>query len=54
VLSGLSQLLLLKKVRESLAGRCIIIDLYPLTFPELETESWDDPVADSPFQTLLV
>ena len=53
VLSGSSQLLLLEKVKESLAGRCTIIDLYPLTIPELETESWDDPVADSPFQTML-
>jgi len=53
VLSGSSQLLLLEKVRESLAGRCYIIDLYPLTIPELETESWEEPVADSPFQSML-
>lgn len=53
VLSGSSQLLLLEKVKETLAGRCTIIDLYPLTLPELETESWDDPVADSPFQAML-
>ena len=53
VLSGSSQLLLLEKVKETLAGRCTIIDLYPLTIPELETESWDDQVADSPFQAML-
>jgi hypothetical protein len=38
VLSGSSQLLLLEKVKESLAGRCTIIDLYPLTIPELSDE----------------
>ncbi len=54
VLTGSSQLLLLEKVRESLAGRCIIIDLYPLTIPELETESWEDPVPNSLYQTLLL
>jgi hypothetical protein len=54
VLSGSSQLLLLEKVRESLAGRCSIVDLYPLTVPELETESWDEPVRDSPFQSMLL
>lgn len=53
VLSGSSQLLLLQKVKESLAGRCTILDLYPLTIPELETEGWDNPVIDSPFQTML-
>lgn len=53
VLTGSSQLLLMKNVKESLAGRCIISEIYPLTVPELETESWNDNVADSPFQTLL-
>lgn len=53
VLLGSSQLLLLEKVRESLAGRCTIIDLFPLTVPELETERWDDAVEDSIFQCLL-
>lgn len=54
VLSGSSQLLLLEKVKESLAGRCTMIDLYPLTIPELATESWDEVVADSPFQRMLL
>lgn len=53
VLTGSSQLLLMKKVKESLAGRCIISEIYPLTLPELETETWNDVVLDSPFQTLL-
>ena len=53
ILLGSSQLLLLNKVRESLAGRCTIEEIYPLTLPELETESADDEVGDSPWQTLL-
>jgi hypothetical protein len=54
VLSGSSQLLLLEKVRESLAGRCTIVDLYPLTIPELETEGWEEAVNDSPFQSAVL
>lgn len=38
VLLGSSQLLLLNKVKESLAGRCHIVELYPLTLPEILTE----------------
>jgi len=53
VLLGSSQLLLMEKVRESLAGRCSIIEMYPLTLPELRTQSWDDAVSDSLFQKLL-
>lgn len=53
VLLGSSQLLLLKKIKESLAGRCVIREIYPLTLPELATTDWDDPVSDSPFQQLL-
>lgn len=52
-LLGSSQLLLMKQVKESLAGRCIITSLYPLTLPELETDSWDAEVNDSPLQTML-
>ena len=33
VLLGSSQLLLLSKVRESLAGRCVIVEMYPLSLP---------------------
>ena len=39
---GSSQFLLMEKVRESLAGRCVIMDIYPLTLPELMTQSFDD------------
>jgi uncharacterized protein len=48
VLTGSSQFLLMDKVRESLAGRCVIIDMYPLTLPELGTSSQDDTVPTSP------
>lgn len=40
ILTGSSQLLLLEKVRESLAGRCTIVELFPLTLPELRTHSF--------------
>lgn len=50
ILLGSSQLLLLEKVKESLAGRSSIIELYPLTLPELRTNSWEDSVDDSFFQ----
>jgi len=53
VLLGSSQLLLMEKVRESLAGRCSIVEIYPLTLPELRTQSWKDPVSESLFQKLL-
>jgi uncharacterized protein len=52
-LLGSSQLLLLEKVKESLAGRCIILEFFPLTLPELRTKSWNDPVEDSLFQAEL-
>jgi predicted AAA+ superfamily ATPase len=35
ILLGSSQFLLLEKIRESLAGRCVIFEIYPLTLPEL-------------------
>lgn len=53
LLLGSSQLLLLEKVKESLAGRTSIIEFYPLTLPELRTNSWADPVEDSLFQLEL-
>ncbi|MCL2414229.1 MAG: ATP-binding protein [Bacteroidales bacterium] len=53
ILLGSSQLLLMEKVRESLAGRCSIVEMYPLTLPELRTKSWSDDVQDSLFQKLL-
>lgn len=47
LLLGSSQILLMKQVRESLAGRCQLLELYPLTLPEMMTQSWDDPVQES-------
>jgi predicted AAA+ superfamily ATPase len=53
VLLGSSQFLLMKQVKESLAGRCLIIELYPLVLPELLTSNFDDPVGPSLFARLL-
>ncbi|MCK9547472.1 MAG: ATP-binding protein [Sphaerochaeta sp.] len=54
VLLSSSQFLLLEKVKESLAGRCRIIELYPLTLPELESSGWDEAVQPSLFQQCLL
>ena len=53
VLLGSSHLLLMEKVRESLAGRCTIVEMYPLTLPEIRTNGWNDTVFDSLFQKML-
>lgn len=53
VMTGSSQFLLLEKVRESLAGRCYIFELYPFTLPEMQTKSFEDAVPDSLFQRCL-
>ena len=53
ILLGSSQLLLLNKVKESLAGRCTIEDVLPLTLPEILTNSWDEPPQDSLLQKFL-
>ncbi len=53
ILLGSSQLLLLQKVRESLAGRCVIFDMYPLTLPELAGSSWTDEPKSSVLQEML-
>lgn len=54
VLLGSSQLLLLEKVRESLAGRCHIYEIFPLTLPEMATCNWEDSVVASFWQKLLL
>ncbi len=54
ILLGSSQLLLLKKIRESLAGRCQLVELYPLTLPEMMTNSWEDEVQLSYFQNIIL
>ncbi len=53
ILLGSSQLLLLNKVKESLAGRCSIFDIYPLTLPEIRTTDCKEPVPDSLWQRML-
>ncbi len=53
ILLGSSQLLLLEKVKESLAGRCVIIEMYPFTLPELRTTTWETDTPYSPWQDLL-
>lgn len=52
-LLGSSQLLLMQQVKESLAGRCSILELYPLTLPELETEHFNSTVVPSAWQNIL-
>jgi predicted AAA+ superfamily ATPase len=47
LLLGSSQILLLSKVKESLAGRAAIEELWPLTLPEMATSRWEDPVGPS-------
>jgi len=54
ILLGSSQIMLLKNIRESLAGRCQIIEMFPLTLPEMLTNSWNDEVQLSWFQNLIL
>jgi predicted AAA+ superfamily ATPase len=49
VLPGSSQFLLMEKVRESLAGRCVILEIYPLTLPELMTRGFEETITPSFF-----
>lgn len=53
VLLGSSQILLLEQVKESLAGRTALIELYPLTLPERLTNSWSEEIGQSRLVTLL-
>lgn len=53
ILLGSSQLLLMEKVRESLAGRCTILEIFPLTLPEIRSLSWEDTIVNSHFQKEL-
>lgn len=53
VLLGSSQILLLEQVKESLAGRTALIELYPLTLPERLTTSWQDEIKPSRLVKLL-
>lgn len=47
VLLGSSQIMLMKKVQETLAGRVAIKHLFPLTLPELMTSSWEETAQES-------
>lgn len=47
LLSGSSQIMLMERVRESLAGRVSIFEMFPLTIPEMSTSNWDDSVLPS-------
>jgi len=53
LLLGSSQIRLLGKVKESLAGRAAVEELWPLTLPEMMTDSWDQPVGESRLLALL-
>ena len=53
ILLSSSQILLLKKIRESLAGRCQLIELYTLTLPEILTTGWKSEIKPSYFQQLI-
>ncbi|HHH53094.1 MAG TPA: ATP-binding protein, partial [Bacteroidetes bacterium] len=54
LLLGSSQLILLKKVKESLAGRCTILEVFPLTIPEIRTTSWDEKIENSLLQDVIL
>ncbi|MFP6642525.1 MAG: AAA family ATPase [Candidatus Latescibacterota bacterium] len=47
ILLGSSQILLMEQVRESLARRVVLLELYPLTLPEMLTDSWDELLLES-------
>ena len=49
ILMGSSQFLLMEKVKESLAGRCLINELYPLILSELMTKDMNDAIEPSFF-----
>lgn len=53
ILLGSSQFLLLQKVKESLAGRVSIFEIFPLTFPELATKNWNEQVNKSIFIEMI-
>ncbi len=47
ILLGSSQIVLLKQIRESLAGRATILELFPLILPEALTSGWESPIVES-------
>ena len=53
ILIGSSQILLLKQVRESLAGRVSLFELFPLTLPEARSVNWEKEIQPSLFYQLI-
>ncbi len=53
-LLGSSQILLLGKIKETLAGRCSILELFPLTLPELKTTDFEEEIQPSYLQQILL
>jgi len=53
ILLGSSQFILLQKVKESLAGRCAIFEVFPLTLPEMMSESWEEGLSPTFFQQAI-
>ena len=53
LLLGSSQILLLEKVKESLAGRAMLVEIFPFTLPEMLSESWDASASESRFISWL-
>lgn len=47
VLLGSSQIMLMKRIQETLAGRVAIHNLFPLTLPEFMTSSWEERAQES-------
>lgn len=52
-LSGSSQILMMQRVRETLAGRVAIFEMSPLLLTECRTEDWNSPVPVSRWMSLL-
>lgn len=53
ILLGSSKILLLDKIKESLAGRCSIFEVYPLTIPEMLTSEWEEKINLSMLQRFI-
>lgn len=53
LLLGSSQLLLMQKIKESMAGRVYIQEIFPLTLPELLTKEWGEEPKHSFFQQFI-
>lgn len=47
VLLGSSQIMLMKRIQETMAGRVAIHNLFPLTLPEFMTSSWEERTQES-------